>query len=84
MVIDTAMGHFFDRQMVFLVLVDIVTHYCSFRFLGILSGARFAKKSFQLLHLNGARIHLPHAIVVRLHAHKINVVTLAPETVVTV
>ncbi len=26
------------------------------------------------------RLHLPHAMVVRLHVHKINVVILTPET----
>ncbi len=30
------------------------------------------------------RLHLPHAIVVRLHVCKINVVTLTPETAGTV
>ncbi len=30
------------------------------------------------------RLHLPHAIVVRLHVHKSNVVILTPETAVDV
>ncbi len=30
------------------------------------------------------RLHLPHAIVVRLHEHKINIVILTPETAGTV
>ncbi len=30
------------------------------------------------------RLHMPHAIVVRLHVRKINVVILTPETAVTV
>ncbi len=30
------------------------------------------------------RLHLPHAIVVRLHVHKSNFVILTPETAVTV
>ncbi len=43
------------------------------------------KKSAWLLYLIGdVRLHLPHAIVVRLHVRKVNAVILTPETAVTV
>ncbi len=42
------------------------------------------KISAWLLPLKGDKLHLPHAIVVRLRVRKNNVVILTPETAVTV
>ncbi len=60
----------------------LVCRYCWC--LGIASRAQLLKESAWLIHLTGGKVHLLHAIVVRLHVHKANVVILTPESAGTV